>query len=94
MSRSRARVIVVGAGAAGLIAAGRAAELGAPVLLLEKTQEAGKKILVSGKTRCNLTNVAPLEEFLRYYGPNGQFLRNAFHRFFREELLHLLARYG
>ena len=94
MIRSRARVIVVGAGAAGLMAAGRAAELGAAVLLLEKTREAGKKILVSGKTRCNLTNVAPLEEFLRYYGPNGQFLRNAFHRFFREELLHLLARYG
>lgn len=88
------RVVVVGAGAAGLVAAGRAAELGARVLLLEKMDEAGKKILVSGKSRCNVTNVAPLEQFIAYYGRNGQFLRNAFHRFFRPELLQLLARYG
>ena len=52
-------IIVVGAGAAGLLAAGRAAELGADVLVLEKMNEAGKKILVSGKQRCNLTNSAP-----------------------------------
>jgi predicted Rossmann fold flavoprotein len=88
------RVIVVGAGAAGLMAAGRAAECGADVLLLEKTSEAGKKILVTGKGRCNLTNTAPLRQFIRYYGSNGQFLRNAFHRFFRPELIDLLARYG
>ncbi len=88
------RVIVVGAGAAGLMAAGRAAELGAEVLVLEKMGEAGKKILVSGKERCNITNTAPIETFLRYYGRDGQFLRNAYHRFFREELLALLARYG
>lgn len=76
------------------MAAGRAAELGAEVLLLEKTDEAGKKILVSGKSRCNLTNSAPRAEFLRHYGANWQFLRNAYYRFFREELLALLARYG
>ncbi len=87
-------VIVVGAGAAGLIAAGRAAELGADVLLLEKMEEAGKKILISGKSRCNITNSAPMREFLSYYGPNGRFLRNAFHRFFRDDLLRLLRRYG
>lgn len=87
-------IIVVGAGAAGLLAAGRAAELGADVLMLEKMDEAGKKILLSGKQRCNLTNSAPLETFLTYYGRNGQFLRNAYHRFFREELLTLLRRYG
>jgi len=88
------RILVVGAGAAGLLAAGRAAECGGDVLLLEKMTEVGKKILVSGKERCNLTNSAPLEEFLRYYGRNGRFLHNAFHRFFRPELLALLARYG
>ncbi|MGC9399526.1 MAG: NAD(P)/FAD-dependent oxidoreductase [Anaerolineae bacterium] len=87
-------IIVVGAGAAGLVAAGRAAELGADVLLLEKTDEAGKKILVSGKARCNVTNAAPLETFLKHYGENWQFLRNAYYRFFRDELLALLARYG
>ena len=88
------RVIVIGGGAAGLIAAGRAAEQGADVHLLEKMREAGLKILVSGQERCNITNAAPLEEFLTYYGRNGQFLRNAFHRFFRDELLALLGRYG
>ena len=87
------RVIVIGAGAAGLIAAGRAAELGADVILLEKMREAGKKILVSGQERCNITNTAPLEKFLTHYGRNGRFLRNAYHRFFRDELLALLARY-
>ncbi|MBN1487486.1 MAG: NAD(P)/FAD-dependent oxidoreductase [Anaerolineae bacterium] len=88
------RVIIVGAGAAGLIAAGRAAELGAEVHVFEKTEEAGKKILVSGQSRCNVTNSAPLETFIKYYGRQGQFLRNAYHRFFRDELLALLRRYG
>lgn len=87
------RVIVVGAGAAGLMAAGRAAEVGAPVLLLEKTDEAGKKLLVSGKERCNISNIAPRETFLKHYGRNWQFMRNAYYRFFREELRALLARY-
>ncbi len=89
------RVIVVGGGAAGLMAAGRAAECGAEVLLLEKMKETGRKILISGKERCNITNAAPLEPFLEaYYLRRGRFLRNAFHRFFREELLNLLHRYG
>ena len=90
----RRNVIVIGAGAAGLMAAGRAAERGAHVLLLEKMGEAGKKILVTGQERCNVTNAAPLEPFLTAFGHNGPFLRNAFHRFFREELLALLRRYG
>ncbi|MBN2006801.1 MAG: NAD(P)/FAD-dependent oxidoreductase [Anaerolineae bacterium] len=87
-------VIVIGGGAAGLMATGRASEMGAHVVLLEKMREAGKKILVSGKERCNLTNTAPVEKFVQHYGRNGQFLRNAYHRFFRDELLALLARYG
>lgn len=91
---SRRRVLVIGAGAAGLMAAGRAAECGAQVSLLEKMGEAGKKILVSGQERCNVTNTAPLEVFLTAYGTNGSFLRNAFHRFFREELLTLLRQHG
>ena len=88
------RVIVVGAGAGGMMAAGRAAEMGAKVLLLEKTDGPGKKILVSGKSRCNLTNARDLKDFFPMYGPNGRFLHGAFHRFFREELLAFLSRYG
>ena len=87
-------IIVVGGGAAGLMAAGRAGELGAGVLLLEKTDSCGKKILVSGKTRCNLTNSADLKNFISMYGDNGRFLFSAFHHFFRPELLAFLNNLG
>ena len=87
-------VVVIGAGAGGMMAAGRAAECGASVILLEKKNSPGNKILISGKTRCNLTNSADEDEFITKYGPNGRFLYNAFHRFFRDELLAFLKRYG
>jgi predicted flavoprotein YhiN len=89
-----ADIIVIGGGAAGLMAAGRAGELGANVLLLEKTDSCGKKILISGKTRCNITNSAELNNFIAMYGSNGRFLYSAYHRFFRPELLNFLCRYG
>jgi len=87
-------VAVIGAGAGGMMAAGRAAEVGAAVLLLEKMDRPGRKILISGKTRCNLTNARELEDFIAMYGANGRFLYRAFHRFFRDDLLALLGRYG
>jgi len=89
-----ADIIVIGGGAAGLMAAGRAGDVGARVLLLEKTDGCGKKILVSGKTRCNLTNSAELKKFISMYGANGRFLHSAFHRFFRPELLSFLEDHG
>jgi len=76
------------------MAAGRAAEAGAKVLLLEKTDGPGKKILISGKSRCNLTNARDIDGFIPMYCPNGRFLHGAFRRFFREELLAFLGRYG
>jgi predicted Rossmann fold flavoprotein len=87
-------LIVIGAGAGGMMAAGRAAEKGAEVLLLEKMEQPGKKILISGKTRCNLTNTRDLEDFITAYGPNGRFLYGVFRHFFREELLEFMKRYG
>ncbi len=73
-----ADVAVVGAGAAGLWAAARAAELGRAVLLLEKTPRAGTKVLASGGTRCNLTTTLPPDEAARLFGPRGErFLRGA-----------------
>lgn len=86
-------VIVCGAGASGLMAAGRAAERGLRVLLLEKTSHAAAKILVSGNGRCNVTNAASPTEFINAFGKNGKFLRGVFHRFFRDELLALLRRF-
>ncbi len=87
-------VIVVGAGASGMVAAGRAAEAGARVLLLEKMDQPGKKILLSGKTRCNLSNVKDLKGFIAMFGENGPFLYRALHDFPRENLLLLLRVYG
>jgi len=89
-----ADVIVIGGGAAGLMAAGKAAQSGARVLLLEKTDSPGKKILVSGKTRCNITNAAERDAFIAMYGQNGRFLHSAFSRFFRPELLAFFEQYG
>jgi len=88
------QVIVIGAGASGMMAAGRAAELGANVLLLEKTERPGKKILISGKTRCNLTNAKELDNFIAMYGSNGRFLYGVFKHYFRDDLLAFLRRYG
>ncbi|MBN1935701.1 MAG: NAD(P)/FAD-dependent oxidoreductase [Anaerolineae bacterium] len=80
-------VIVIGGGAAGLMAAGQAAEVGAQVLLLEKMPRPARKLRITGKGRGNLTNLAPLTEFIERFGPNGRFLRQAFGQFFAPELL-------
>ena len=87
-------VIVVGAGPAGLLAAGRAAELGAKVLVLEKMYGEGRKLLITGKGRCNVTNSAPIGEFITHVFPNGRFLKNAFSQYFSEDILALLKRYN
>ena len=89
-----ARIVVVGGGAAGLMAAGQAALAGTEVLLLEKMPRPGRKLCLTGKGRCNLTNVAPLPEFIAHFGPTGPFLRQAFHRFFSAELLQFFADLG
>jgi predicted Rossmann fold flavoprotein len=88
------RIIVAGGGAAGLLAAGRAAELGADVTLLEKMPHAGRKLRITGKGRCNLTNVAPRVEFIQHFGRGGKFLHSAFARFFSAELMAFLEKLG
>jgi len=87
-------VIIIGAGPAGLIAAGRAAELGGKVLILEKMRAEGRKLLITGKGRCNITNNATIPEFITHVFPNGKFLRNAFSQFFSEDIIELLEKYG
>jgi predicted Rossmann fold flavoprotein len=80
-------VIVIGGGAAGLMAAGQAAQSGAHTLLLEKMNRPGRKLRITGKGRCNITNIAPLPEFIEHFAANGRFLRGAFHQFFHPELI-------
>lgn len=83
----RPRLVVVGGGAAGLMAAGQAASPAIDVLILEKMRRPGRKLCIAGKGRCNLTNIAELHEFIEHFGRNGRFLHQAFYRFFSPELI-------
>jgi predicted flavoprotein YhiN len=74
MTRDVWDVVVIGAGAAGLMAYLRAAELGRRVLLLEKNRKPGVKILMSGGTRCNITHATDNRGIVDAYGPPGRFL--------------------
>lgn len=91
---SKPRVIVVGGGAAGLMAAGTAAEAGARVLVLEKKDRTALKLGITGKGRCNLTNSAELTDFIARFGKNGRFLRRAFSMFFAPELTRFFEERG
>lgn len=77
-----------------MIAAGRAAECGATVVLLEKMPRLGTKLRITGKGRCNITNAVDWQEFISHFGRDGRFLNNAFGRFFNDDLLALLDRLG
>src|SRR5580692_347564 len=70
-------LVVIGAGAAGLVAAFRAAERGRTTLLLEKNKKPGVKILMSGGTRCNITHATDNPGIVDAYGPPGRFLHSA-----------------
>ncbi len=87
-------VVVIGGGAAGLMAAGQAAQCGARVILLEKMKRPGRKICISGKGRCNITNSAAVPDFINRFGKNGRFLRQAFSRFFSTELVDFFQENG
>ena len=93
-SRARPDIIVVGGGAAGMMAAGRAAERGAKVILVEKTHRLGNKLLLTGGGRCNLTNKAGLKEFVNAFGKNGRFLYRAFTVFSNRDLIHFFSSRG
>jgi hypothetical protein len=87
-------IIVIGGGASGLMAAGRAAELGAKVLLLEKMERVGIKLALTGRGRCNLTNGGDLQSFIENYRHNGKFLHNVFSRFFNQDLISFFHQKG
>lgn len=74
-------VVIAGAGAAGLIAAAQAAKLGVSVLLIEKKERCGRKIRITGKGRCNITNTKPWQEFSKHIHPKANFFKSAFYFF-------------
>jgi hypothetical protein len=87
-------VVVVGGGAAGMMAAGTAASRGKRVLLIERNEKPGKKIYITGKGRCNVTNASDLNGYMRNIPTNPRFLYSALSRFFNDDLIALLDDMG
>ena len=89
------RVIVVGGGAAGMVAAWKAAQNGHRVVLLEANNRLGVKLRISGGGKCNVTHAGPLKEVLGEFAKEqARFLRPAMHRFTNDEVVELLRREG
>ncbi|MFA5362422.1 MAG: NAD(P)/FAD-dependent oxidoreductase [Candidatus Omnitrophota bacterium] len=88
------KIVVIGGGPAGMMAAIQAARSCADVTLIEKNAELGKKLLLSGKGRCNLTNACERDVFLQRFSGNGQFLRDAFKTFFNKDLMRFFEERG
>lgn len=87
-------IIVIGGGAAGLMAGVRAAELGAFVRIIEKMKMVGLKMGITGKGRCNVTNAAPMEDFIKQTPGNGKFLYSAYQQWTNEDVIRMLHAWG
>lgn len=87
-------VVIIGAGAAGMFAAVIAAKNGLRVLLLEKNDRSGKKLAITGKGRCNVTNACSAEEVLKNVPRNGRFLYSAINRFTPEQTMQFFQEHG
>lgn len=88
------RVIVVGGGPAGMMAAITSAENGNEVILLEKMERLGRKLLITGKGRCNITSSLPIEEFIKNTPGNGQFLYSCFKNYTNYDIIDFLEKQG
>lgn len=88
------RVVVIGAGAAGLMAAYGAAASGAETTVLEKMSRPGRKIMITGKGRCNLSNLKPWNEFQNHVHPKAAFLKPSFFNLTPEKMMEFLETHG
>ena len=88
------KVVVVGGGPAGIIAALSAAQCGANVMLLEKNTSLGKKLLITGKGRCNITSSIDISDFIKNIPGNGRFLYSAFQNYTNLDIISLLEKNG
>lgn len=88
------KIIIIGGGAAGMMAAIAAAQNGCHVDLFEKNEKLGKKIYITGKGRCNVTNASDMETMLNQVVTNRKFLYSAFYRFTNEDMMKLLEQCG
>jgi len=88
------QIAVIGGGPAGMIAAGTAASLGKKVVLIEKNNKLGKKLFITGKGRCNITNAGEIEDLIENVVVNKSFLYSAFYSFTNNDIVELLKKYG
>ena len=88
------KVIVIGGGPAGMMAAIRAAEGGAKVTLFEKNNRLGRKLSITGKGRCNLTNIADVSEVVKNIPGNGKFLFSALKNFTTADTINFFESLG
>ena len=88
------KVVVIGAGAAGMMAAATAANRGLDVTLIEKNHRVGRKILITGKGRCNITNDCDIEELIENVPTNGKFLYSAFYTFTNTDVIEMFNKLG
>ena len=86
--------IVIGGGPAGMMAAIQAAKMGDQVTLLEKMPSLGRKLLITGKGRCNITSSLPIEEFIANVPGNGMFLYSSFQQFTNKDIINLIEEEG
>lgn len=87
-------IAVVGAGPAGCMAAIQGAQQGNKVIVLERNDIIGRKLLLTGNGRCNLTNSSSLEVFFEKFGKNGSFFRDVFSEFSNQDLMNFFEKYG
>lgn len=92
--REQYDVIIIGGGSAGLMAAVGASEHGAKVLLLEKGDRLGRKLIISGGGRCNVTNAKEIDEFIQNIPGNGRFMYSAFQQFGNRDIIRFFERLG
>ena len=88
------KTIVIGGGPAGMMAAISASQNGDKVILIEKNKTLGKKLLITGKGRCNITNAADMSEFIENTPGNGRFLYSAFENFTNKDIIEMLKKNG
>lgn len=88
------KVLVIGGGPAGMMAAITASEQGNNVTILEKMESLGKKLLITGKGRCNITNSAEMEEFMKNIPENSKFLYSAFNQYDNQDIIEFLNKQG
>ena len=88
------KVIVIGGGPAGMMAAISAAKEGNEVILLEKNNAVGRKLLITGKGRCNITSSLEMSEFIKNTPGNGKFLYSAFDQFTNQDMIEMLKENG